>query len=428
MKLHKLLAVLIALSLVATFFIGAAAEGVINYAAMWTEGEPAAQWIAHQARAFTEKTGVEVNITFVGRDVLTKIKSQILTGDAPDIVDQDLSEITAALLAGGEEQIMPLDDILNGPAPDGEEKLMDVFNKGFLDLYAFNGQNYFIPYMFITSGFYYDKALWADEGISVPGTWDEFIAAGEAFQSAGIDFLAQDYESMYNAYYYYWACARILGPGKLLEAAKDETGAKWDDPGFLKAADLIYELSAGGKHMFQKDYAASQWPAGQSDFALGSQAALMCGTWIPVEVGELAGPEFEWGFFPFPVVEGGAGNINQMEAYLIGWSVPAGAKNADAAKDFLVFMSSHESAQGFVDGSYMGARLDCTMPEVLADVAPHLAAAESFFLSYDGCASQAGEWFNNVFYPLDDKLLHGSITPEEFIAAIKADTIAFYSK
>jgi len=436
MKANKVLVVILSFLFVVLLLGGSVASasearGSIRYSSMWNPGEPQAQWIRKQADAFTEKTGIKVEINFVGRPVLTQIMTQILVGDAPDIVDHDLSEVTSALLASGEEQATPLDDILNAPAPDGEARLRDVFNQEILALYEFNGKNYFVPYIYITSGFYYDKRLWNEVGAKIPSTWAELIEAGEKFKAAGLGFIAQDAGSspLYNAYYYYWACQRVLGAGNYFAASMDPTGKKWDDPGLLRAAELINELSSSGKHMFLSGYESSTWPAARTEVALGNAAAILCGTWVPVEAKDLVDPEFQWGYFPFPAVEGGKGTLKQMEAYLIGWAIPKGAKNPDAAKEFLVFMSARDRAQGVVDTALnMSARRDIGLPGVLIDVGRYLSEAETFFLSYDAVSSRNRQWFVNTFYPINDALIQGRIKPEEFIKQIKEATIAFHAR
>ena len=38
----------------------------------------------------------------------------------------------------------------------------------------------------------------------------------------------------------------------------------------------------------------------------------------------------------------------------------------------------------------------------------------------------APEWWANVFYPADDALFFGELTPEDFIEQMKVETIKFY--
>lgn len=407
---------------------GTAEAKTITYASLWTESEPQALWLKSLGESYEAETGVKVEMTWVGRDVLNQVKTLILSGNAPDLVDQDQSELSGAFLTEKEQLVQPLDDLLQGPGPDGEATLASVFNEKYLDLYTFQGKNYFIPYNFITSGFYYNKNLWKEVGAEAPRTWNDFLAAADQFKAAGYEFCAQDNDPMYNSYWYYWAVQRVMGAGKLLEAAQDKTGAAWDDPGYLKAAQMVQEISKAGKNIFQEGYEGSVWPAGQNDFALGNQATILCGTWIPVELKDMVDSNWDWGYFPFPTVEGGVGTEKDMEAYLIGFCIPNGAKNVEGAKDFLKYVSSEKNAQGLIDDALcMHARKGSSMPSVLQDVAGYLDNAENFHLSYDGVASKAAQWNADVFYPHANALFHGETTAEQFVANIKEASIAFYA-
>jgi len=155
---------------------GTAEAKTITYASLWTESEPQALWLKSLGESYEAETGVKVKMTWVGRDVLNQVKTLILSGNAPDLVDQDQSELSGAFLTEKEQLVQPLDDLLQGPGPDGEATLASVFNEKYLDLYTFQGKNYFIPYNFITSGFYYNKNLWKEVGVEAPRTWNDFLA------------------------------------------------------------------------------------------------------------------------------------------------------------------------------------------------------------------------------------------------------------
>lgn len=402
-------------------------SGEIEYTSLWKEGEPAAAWLKETCAAFEKDTGVKVKLTLVGRDVLTKIKSRIIMKSPPDIIDQDGSELSAALW-NKDILVTPLNEMFKEKGPEGQASMMDIMSENIIKLYEKDGNLYFFPYMYITSGFMYDKKMFADNGITVPKTWDEFIKMGEALKAKEIAPLALDGNiNFYNAYYYYWALERVMGAGNLKKAALDATGAAWDDPGYLQAAKLVAELSKTSKNFFQKGYEGSNYPAAQADWALGKSGCILCGTWIPVETSKQAKQGFDYGFFPFPAVDGGKGKTTDVEAYLIGCAIPAGAKNPDAAKALIKYLVKKEVAQKFADITLnISVRKDIDYPKILADIKPFVESASSFHKSYDGVMSDVPEWFANVFYPLDNKLVFGQITAEDFIKQVKQKSIDYY--
>lgn len=55
-------------------------------------------------------------------------------------------------------------------------------------------------------------------------------------------------------------------------------------------------------------YEGSVYPAPQMDWIMGLAGMFFCGSWIPVETRPAAGPDFNYGCFIFPMIEGGQGN------------------------------------------------------------------------------------------------------------------------
>ena len=408
----------------------AAAVSEIEFFSMYEQGEPHVDYFNEMIAGFEAETGIKVNLTYSGRDVLNNIQARILAGNPPDLVDQEFSELTAALLVSA-DLAMPIDDLLyDTEGPEGQARMIDIFNDTFMDVYKTNGHHYFFPYEFATAGISYNKTLFNDLGLSVPKTWSEFVAVSEALKAEGIPPLALDGNiNFYNAYYYSIICLRVLGPGSFAKAAEDPTGAVWDDPGYLKAAELTYELSKSGKDFFQPGYEGSNFPAAQADWAMGSSAMIMCGTWIPQETEELVDDDWVFGCFPFPGVEGGVGSSTEIESSLYGMSILQGCNNPEGAKEFLKYIARKENAQKYSDYTdLISARVDINTPETLADVKDMIANATGFFLPYDGVLGDQPEWFANVFYPLDNQLLFGDITPEEFISQMKTNSKDFWDK
>ena len=50
-----------------------------------------------------------------------------------------------------------------------------------------DGKKWGIPYTYYQWGIYYNKDVYKEAGVEVPKTWDEFVAACETFNAAGID-------------------------------------------------------------------------------------------------------------------------------------------------------------------------------------------------------------------------------------------------
>jgi raffinose/stachyose/melibiose transport system substrate-binding protein len=397
------------------------------YSSCFNEAEPVAVWIKEIGRQWEAETGARIRFNFIGRDILTQIKTQVLSGNAPDIIDQDASELQAAFLTD-EVMLLPLNDVLNSTAPGDTVPLKDKLSSGYT-MYTQGGNDYVVPFMFVTAGFFYDKTMFAKYNLTAPKTWEEFIKVCAALKAAGVPPIALDGNiSFYNAYYYTWAVQRVLGSGQLMAAASDATGAAWDNPGYLEAAKLVYELSKGGKNFFQPGYEGSAYPTGQSEWAQGKYGMVFCGTWIPVETSEQTADDFKYGFFSFPGVSGGKGSGTEIEVQFMSFAIPKDAKQPAAAKDFLRFLSTKKAADSFVTTSTnISARTDAISPQHLDDTNPILSNSTGYFKNYDGVMGGLPEWWADVFYPADNGLVFGTLTPERFISQIKAETIRFYA-
>lgn len=393
-----------------------ASAQTLDYFSMWNQGEPQQQVLQQIIDDFEEETGATVNVSWSGREVLTRARPRLLMGNPPDLVDQSFSELTGVLLAR-DELAVPLDDLLQGEGPEGQDTFISLFDETFMEPWRTNDHHYFVPYEFITSGFFYNKTIFEEYGIEEPETWDELMQVAATLQENGVTPFQQDMGNYVN-YWYYWAVMRTMGPGALLEAAQDPTGETWSEPGYLEAAEMIEQVASQG--YFQEGYEGSAFPAAQSSWGQGNGAMLLVGSWIVNEIAPSAVESWDPGYFPFP----GAGQgINSMEAYLIGFAIPQGSDQVDLAKEFIRFALQEEYQQMIVeDAINIAARTDVAYPESLEIVRPHVQNAESFNQYFDAVRGLTPEWYSTVLTPTATELLTGEITAEAFIESMREQT------
>lgn len=397
----------------------------IKYWSMWNTGEPQQVVLQGIIDAYEkENDNVTIDVQWMGRQVMSDVRNASLGGDAPDLTEQSGAEVTGTLLKN--DLAEPLDGLLSMDIPK-EGKFEDVFIDDVLSFYQQEGKTYFIPYEIISSGFHYNENLFKDLGIEPPKTWDEFLDVSEKIKGEGIAPLAQDGNiDFYNAYYYYWLTERIMGPGALLEAAGDETGKTWSQPGYLEAAKKVQELV--DKDYFAAGYEGSQYPAAQTSWAKGDAAMILNGSWLSSETGEYSSDDFVYSGFAFPEIDGAKGSYDQAELYLIGWVAPKGA-NVEAVQDFLAFAMQKGYQEGIVtDTGNISTREDLEAPEALASFREMIVNASSYHPEYDGLQAEHPEWWKTVFLPLDDQLIFGQITAEEFIKELEEQTMKYWDK
>lgn len=406
---------------------GAEISGDLVYWVMWNEGEPEQMVIAETVAAFEEAyPNVNVKLTWAGREVLTKSRSALLAGTQLDLVDQAADELNAALMKT--DLVMPLDDLLTEQAYGEDVAFQDVFVPGVLEPYKKDGKVVFIPYMVVTSAFWYDENYFTENNLEVPETWDELMQMCETLKGQGKACIAQDGTvDFYNAYYFYWLAERILGPGAWYATVSDPTGNAWDDPGWLEVARKVQEPVEKG--YFMDGWEGNVWPAGQVAWSQGEAAIILVGSWVPNETKQTARPDFKYRGFLFPNVEGGKGKTTEMESFLIGWVIPKDAKNAAAAREFIKFSMQKQFRERSVDeGKNMAARADVPMPDVLPDLKGWFESSTLLFKPYDGVQADHPSWWTTIFLPEQDKLIKLQITPEQFIQTMKEQSAGYWAK
>lgn len=205
--------------------------------------------------------------------------------------------------------------------------------------YLLDDKVYGIPFDIGMIGFWYNKALFKQAGVSTPPTtWSDFLDAVGKLKAKGVTPIGlAGKEKWPGMYYWAYLAMRTAGAEALQKAYddKDFTGAD-----FVAAYEHLKELV--DLQPFQKGFlnAAYSSPTGQAAAVGNGKAAMeLMGQWAP-SVQEDAGKGLgdDLGFFPFPAVAGGKGTITEVFGGGGGHALRRGAPQA--AVDFLKFFAS----------------------------------------------------------------------------------------
>jgi raffinose/stachyose/melibiose transport system substrate-binding protein len=399
--------------------------GTVEYRSMFNVGEPMQKFLEEAFKEFTAETGIKVNVNWLGRSVITTLRSSMLSGDIPDVVEQLDSELTSGFVDTG--LAAPLDDELHAPAYSGGDVLWgDTFLPTVLkQMKNKDGNTYIIPREYYTSGFFYDAALFKKLNIEPPKTWEEFLQVCETLKQNGIAPLAADGTvQQYNAWYFYWLAMREVGPEKMRAAASDKTGEEWRDPGFLEAAKKLKVLADKG--YFAKGYEGSAYPAGQINWVNGKAGMILMGAWLPKEVKAQKPQGFDMQMFKFPDTQ--AYDPNVAEMWTNGWVVLKDGKNKEAAVKLLKYLTQKQVMEKMVDLiSSPGPLKDLKVPSELSKQAEILDTASVIVPKWGGLEKEFAELNKRVLFMADDKLFFGKSTPEEFINTVVKDQKDFYA-
>lgn len=335
--------------------VGAYEEGAkLVYWPMWSETEPQGRLIAEAIEAFTDETGIEVEVNWAGgRDTRKTLQPAMDAGEVIDVFDEDIERVNVTWA----DYLLDIQDLYDASPLKGNlnETLMKVVTE------LGGGSLKTIPYQPSTFVVMYNKGAFEKAGITAaPANKDELFAACEALKGAGyIPFTVDD---AYMAAFFGYIVDRVAGA----EAAAAIAGGDFTNPAVLKAAQVIEEMVKN--EYIDPRAAANLWPAGQNNIADESVAMYLNGTWLPNEIRNQTPEGFKWGAFALPnLAEGGDGaEANNFGAQCFG--INKNTKYPKAAFALVQWLTSGEYDQKLADAT-LGVPMsnDAVWPEAIAD-------------------------------------------------------------
>ena len=306
----------------------------------------------------------------------------------------------------------------------------ESFQSGPLSLYKVGDKNYGVPWEAGMVGFWYNKALFQQAGITAPpATWTEFLDAVKKLKAAGITPLALGEGDKWPGAFY-WEYLAIRNGGKdAFDKAYNRTGS-FTDPAFQKAGEQLKELV--DLQAFQTGFLGANYPAHQALMANGKAAIELMGQWAPGADRAVSTDVDTYnknlGFFGFPSVDGGQGDPSDVLGGADGFAF---GKNAPpAAVDFARFFTNLENQKGMAKENVAvlpvvkGAETevsDSMLQEVLATV----GKAKYYQLYYDQYMPPAvGSTVNDA----TQGIFAGTMTPEQAAQAIEASAASELKK
>lgn len=295
-----------------------------------------------------------------------------------------------------------------------------TFGPGPLGVYSYLGKNYGVPFDMGMVGFWYNKDLFAQAGIDAPpATWSELLEDVQALKAAGITPIAIGEGDKWPGHFWWgYLITRICGKAGFEAAAITRTGS-FTDPCVVEASRKLQELAV--LEPFQDGFLAATYGDEATAVGNGKAAMELMGQWAPAvqrdnsESKEGIGDKLAW--FPFPMVEGGAGDAS--DGYGGGNGYVVGKNASDAAIDFLKFLTGAESVTRIAEiGSALpvvNGATGVTDPYLLT-IQERTGQAKYFQLYYDQALPPA---LGSVVNDTVQALLAGQLTPEEATQAVE---------
>jgi raffinose/stachyose/melibiose transport system substrate-binding protein len=284
-----------------------------------------------------------------------------------------------------------------------------------------------VPMASVIHGFFYNKAIFKELGLSVPTTEKEFIAVLEKVKANGkyIPIVMGTKDQWESATMGYQNIGPTLWDGETGRKALISGSAKYNQGGFLAA----FEALAKWKPYLPQGYQALAYPDSQNLFAQGRGAIYPAGSW-DIGVFHAMNPKLDFGAFkPYAVGDKTEVIIDDHPDIALGLN--AASKNKEAARTFLSWVASAEFAQLYANalpGFFPLANVQYTLNDPVAQefVSWRKQNKTSFRCSYQILSRNANPNNENDLWNACAQILNGTETPQQAADAVQKDLASWY--
>ncbi|WP_121251712.1 ABC transporter substrate-binding protein [Nocardioides ferulae] len=308
-----------------------------------SNNEPGKGYYEQVAKDFeAEHEGVNVEISAMAHeDMVDKLDAAFQSGDLPDIYMER---------GGGEGA----DHVEAGLVRDLTDDAADEIAKlgGSVAGWTVDDQTYALPFSVGVVGFWYNTDLFDKAGIDAPPTtMTELYDVIDKLKAADITPISVGAGDQWPAaHYWYYTALRSCSEDVLKEAV---TSLDFGDACFVQAGEELAELI--DTEPFNAGFLTTPAQEGATSasglLATEKVAMELAGHWEPgvmqglTDDGEGLGEKTGW--FPFPAVEGGAGDPSAQLGGGDAWAVSQEAP--DLAVDLVKYLLSDEVQIGFAE-------------------------------------------------------------------------------
>jgi glucose/mannose transport system substrate-binding protein len=265
-----------------------------------------------------------------GTNARAVLATRLQAGDAPDSWQGHAGqELIGTYVAAG--QLEPLNFLYE------ENGWLDVMPETLIPLISQDGNIYSVPVNIHRANvLWYNPTVLEDAGVAVPTTLDEFIAAMDTLQAAGMDAPLAMGEQ--------WTVMHLMETIFLASLGSDAYNSLWDGTKSWADPDVAQAITDFEKVLTytNSDSASLSWQDASQLVVDGDAAFNIMGDWAEGFFKELGKePMTEFGWAPVP---GTAGTFQFLSDSFV---LPTGAPNRDAAIAWLTVAGSKEGQDAF---------------------------------------------------------------------------------
>ncbi len=341
----------------------------------------------------------------------TKLKTAMAANEVPDVFFAWGGGFAKPFVEAG--QVLALDEYL---ADGTGDRLLG----GALDNVTYGGQTYGLTFIQWVGTLYCNKEMFDANGVAIPTTNDELLAAVEAFKAKGIVPFTVGAKDGWPAMFYQNVYAvRTAGAALSNEALSGAT--TFNAPEFVASAKYLDDLVKAGA--FDPGALALTYDEAKIPFLSGQVPMIYQGSWLAGEIQDPALSQVvdkviavNW-----PGIADGKGEATQILGGAIdSLMVSNNAKDKELAVEFVKYITENMSRESFRLGAGIATwKIDMTGIEVSAlvqNIIDFASKSTGSVLAWDTFLSgEAAERHKSLV----QEIFAGQKTPEEFAAEME---------
>ena len=288
--------------------------------------------LATKALAERDTPGLTVDETsYPYPDYLTALKTAFASNTEPDVVDLQ----PGAMIQEYQSYLVPINTMAAKLwGPNWESKYASIGIREAMGPKPSGGLVYGLPAdIFDGSGLYYNRAIFAKYGLSVPKTYADLKHVADVLNSHNIIPIAWGAKDLWPNVDWYLMVAEQVAPGVWDKAQAGK--AKFTDPGLVQALQILVTMQKD-RIFGRSTWATTQYPEALTLLQTGRAAMWASGSWDSATV---------WGFknhsdfslMPMPKLAPNAGPGHLFGGVNFVMSVTKAAKDPAAAFKLLAW-------------------------------------------------------------------------------------------
>ena len=311
------------------------AGGEVEIFSWWTAGGEA-EGLNAMYEVFKENyPGVEIiNATVAGgagSNAKAVLATRMQAGDPPDSFQVHAGhELIDSWVKA--EKMEPVTFVFE------ENGWLDVYPEDVIDILSYDGEIWSVPVNIHRSNvLWYNAAVFEENGLEPPTTYEQFFAVAEALEAAGVTPLALGDNGI-------WTATHLMESVLLGTLGPDAYRGLWDGSTDWAGADVEAALQTFADMMayVNEDHAALTWDQAAQLVADGDAAMTIMGDWAEGYFKSIdlePAVDFEWA--PSPGTQGTFLMLSDS------FGLPMGAPNRDNAVKWLTVCGSKEGQDAF---------------------------------------------------------------------------------